>query len=241
MIRVQDQQDFEGPLEDRIGLMLASDAERHVDEVADVVQVVVGEDEREAARVAEDEGCDGRHLGHQPGTLEVAVGRIVDVLGVRVEGRQGTYRAQEHPHRMGVVQESLEELEHPGVDVGVVLNVVGPHVELVFGGELPHLHEIGDLEKRTGIGQLLDGVAPIPQDAAFPVDEGDGAATRRGVGIRRVVGHEPEVVVDDLDLAEVHRPDGAVGNGKLVLLAGAVVGDGQSVVGHERILARMVE
>src|SRR4029077_13061802 len=46
---------------------------------------------------------------------------------------------------------------------------------------------------------------------------------------RRVIAHQAEVVVRDLDLAQVHRLDGPVADLDLVVLAGAVVGDAQRV------------
>ena len=48
VVGVQDEQDLEGALQHRVRLVLAPDAEGHVDEVADVVQVVPRELEREA-------------------------------------------------------------------------------------------------------------------------------------------------------------------------------------------------
>ena len=112
-------QDLEGPLQHRVGLVLPADLERHVDEVPDVVEVVPRELVRQAARVPEGERRDGRHLGHEADPLEVAVGRVVDVLGVGVEGRERAHRAEQHPHRVRVVAEALEELGDVGVDVGV--------------------------------------------------------------------------------------------------------------------------
>ena len=126
VVGVQDQQDLERALEHLVRLVLAADAERHVDEVADVVQVVPGELVRQPARVAEGKGGDGRQLGQQAHPLEVAVGRVVDVLGVRIEGGQRSDHAQQHPHRVGVVAEALQELGDVGVDVGVELDLLFP-------------------------------------------------------------------------------------------------------------------
>ena len=94
MVRVQDQQNLEGPLEDRIGLMLAADAERHVDEIADVIEIVVRKHEWQSPHVAKRERSQSGELGHEPGPLEIPVGRVLDILGVGVEGRQGAHRAQ---------------------------------------------------------------------------------------------------------------------------------------------------
>ena len=98
-------------------------------------------------------------------------------------------------------------------------------------GQLAVEQQVGDLEVGALLGELLDRVAAVAQDALVAVDEGDGDSARRGVHERRVVGHQPEVVVVDLDLAQVHRADGPVRDGDLVGLAGSVVGDGQAGVG----------
>src|SRR5690606_13050925 len=65
-----------------------------------------------------------------------------------------------------------------------------------------------------------------------PVDERDRALAGGGVHERRVVGHQPEVVVPAGDLPEVRRSNRAVRDRDLVALAGAVVGDGQGFLGH---------
>ncbi len=98
--------------------------------------------------------------------------------------------------------------------------------------QLAEQDQIGGLEEGALLGQLLDRVAPVHQDALVAVDVGDLAAARRGVHERRVVGGQAEVVRVGLDLAQVHRLDGAVGDRDVVLLAGAVVGDGERI-GHD--------
>src|SRR3954454_16013589 len=68
------------------------------------------------------------------------------------------------------------------------------------------------------------------EDAGLAVDVGDLAPAAGGVRVRRVVGHEAEVVLVDLDLPEVHRLHRAVGDLELVGLAGPVVGHRQRVL-----------
>ena len=60
--------------------------------------------------------------------------------------------------------------------------------------------QVGDLEVGRLLGELLDRVAAVLEDALVAVDVGDRRAARRGVRERRVVGHEAEVVLVDLDL-----------------------------------------
>ena len=60
------------------------------------------------------------------------------------------------------------------------------------------------------LGQLLDRIAAVAQDALVAVDERDRALARRGVHERRVVAQQAEVVGIHLDLPQVHargRPD----------------------------------
>ena len=63
------------------------------------------------------------------------------------------------------------------------------------------------------------------------VDERDRRAARRRGHVRRVVGHQPEVVLVRLDLPQLGRADRAVLDRDLVLLARPVVGDRQGLVG----------
>ena len=86
----------------------------------------------------------------------------------------------------------------------------------------------------------FDRVAAVFEDALLAVDVGDRAAARGGVREGGVVGHQAEVVGVGLDLAEVHRADGAVADRQLVGLAGAVVGDGEGVRHDRYLLVRLM-
>ena len=171
-------------------------------------------------------------LRHQPDALEVAPVRIVDVLRVRIEGRQGTDRSEQHPHRVRVVPEALEELLDVRVDVRVVADVLLPPVELLGVRELAFEQEECRLEERRLLRELLDRIPPVAQDPRVAVDVRDRAAAGRRVEVRRVVGHQTGVVVLGADLLEVGRPDRPVGDGQRVLVPGAVVGDRQRVLRH---------
>jgi hypothetical protein len=133
---------------------------------------------------------------------------------------------------MRVVAEPVQVLLDVLVDVRVVGDRVDELVELLPARQLAVQEQVRDLEVARLLGQLLDGVAAVLEDALVAVDEGDGAPAVRGVEERRVVAHETEVVIVDLDLAQVRRLDAPVLDRDLVGLAGAVVGDRQSVFGH---------
>ena len=233
VVGVQDEEHVEGALERPVRRVLhLGHLEQHVQEVAGEAEVVVGVDVGAAHAVAVGEGGDRRHLGNQPHHLLAPRLGVEDVLAVGIEGRHRTDGAHEHAHRMGVVGEALHELLDVLVHHGVHGDLVGPRLQLVGGRQLAEQDQIGGLEERALVGELLDRVAAIHQHALVAVDVGDLAAARRGVHERRVVGSEAEVVVARLDLAQIHRLDGAVGDRDVVLLAGAVVGDGEGI-GHD--------
>ena len=76
------------------------------------------------------------------------------------------------------------------------------------------------------LGQLLDRVAAVLQDADVAVDVGDRAAAGGGVDEARVVRRQARLAVDG-DLLQIGGTDGAVGDRELVLAARPVVADGE--------------
>ena len=97
----------------------------------------------------------------------------------------------------------------------------------VLGRQLAVDQQVGDLEEGGLLGQLLDGVAAVLQDALVAVDVGDGAAAGGGVDEAGVVDRQAGLRPRRTDLAQVGGLDGAVGDRDVVLLAGAVVADGE--------------
>ena len=156
---------------------------------------------------------------------------VVDAVGVGVEGRQRPHRGHEHPHRVGVVAEALHEVLDVLVHERVDRDLVHPLLQLGARGQRAVDDQVGDLQVARVLAQLLDRVAAVLEDAGVAVDVGDRAATRRGVRVRGVVGHQPEVLVVGLDLPEVHRAHRAVLDRQLVALARAVVGHRERLVG----------
>ncbi len=163
---------------------------------------------------------------------------ILDLPRLGIESRQGGHRADEHPHGMRIVPKAVHEALDLLVDDRVMGDVPGPVGQLVPVRKLPVQQQVGDLEERVITGQLLDRIAAVAKDPALSVDKGNRALARGGVGISRVVCHEPEVVLGLLDRPQVRGGDrGAIGgirsvyDRKLVSLTGAVVDD-RDAVGH---------
>ncbi len=226
MVGVQNEEHVERLLQARVGLVLGlGHLEEHAEEVAWVGEVVVGVDVGQPETVAVGEGGEGRHLGYEAHRRHVPLVLVVYVLRLRVEGRERANRSLQHPHRVGVVAEAVHEVLDVLVDVGVVRDLVDPLVQLVLGRKLTVVQEVSHLEVGGVLAQLLDGDAPMLEDALLPVYVRDGAPTTRRVRVTGVVGHQAEVVLVDLDLPEIHRPDSAVLDLDVVALSRPIVLD----------------
>ncbi len=232
VVGVEDEEHFERAREHGIRLVLhLGHLEHHVQEVAGEAEVVVRVDVGPADAVTVRIGGDARHLRDQAMGLPHPRVFVEDVLGVGIERRERADRAEEDAHRVGVVLKALHELLDVLVEHRVVRDLPRPVLELRGGGQFTEENQVGRLEVVAFLGQLLDWIPAIEQDALVAVDIRDGAAAVRRVQKRRVVRHQAEVVWRDLDFPEIHRPDGAVGDGDFVRLPGAVVGDCDRV-GH---------
>jgi hypothetical protein len=146
------------------------------------------------------EGRKRGHLGDQPHDLLILVRPVVDRLRFGVEGGQRSQGADQDAHRVGVVVEAVDELLDVLVHVGVVGDLVGPGARLFFVRQVAVQQQPGHVEEGRALGQFLDRVAAVAQDALVAVDEGDGAAAARGVLEGRVIGEQSEVVFGHLDL-----------------------------------------
>jgi hypothetical protein len=201
VVGVQGEQHVDGVLEDGVRDVLGlGHLPHHVEEVAGVGQLVVRVRVRQAPRVPVDEGRERGHLGDEPDDLLVLVLPVVDRLGLRVEGRQRGQGADQDAHRMGVVVEAVDELLDVLVHVGVLGDLVRPGRRLALVGQLAVQQQPRHVQEGRVLGQLVDGIAAVAQDALVAVDEGDRAANARGVLEGRVVGEQAEVVFGCLDL-----------------------------------------
>ena len=98
---------------------------------------------------------------------------------------------------MKPVEEFLDAL----VNERMVRDVIGPILELRARGQFAVQDQIGGFEVGAPLGQFLDGIAAVTQDARVPVNKSDFAPAQRRVGERRVVAHHAELVRLHLDLA----------------------------------------
>src|SRR5437764_13483132 len=90
--------------------------------------------------------------------------------------------------------------------------------------------EIGAL-----LGELLDRISAVLQNSLVAGDEGNGTAAGGRIHEGRVVRHHAEVIVVDLDLAQIGGADGFIGDGDVVRFAGAVICDREAVGWQEKL------
>ncbi len=223
VVGMQDQERLERSLEHEVLAAVTPDLEGHVRVVADVVEIVPRQHVRQPVGVPVDVGGNGRQLRDQPDPLEVAVLRVVDVLRIGIERRERSHRPQQHPHRVRVVAESLEELRDALVHVGVDPDVLFPSRELRGRWELALEQQVRDLEEPGGPGELLDRIPAIAEDPGVAVDVGDRAPAGRGVQERGIVRDEA---------AQIGRSDRPVHDRHRVALSGAVIGDRDGLLCH---------
>src|SRR5262249_24110480 len=157
---------------------------------------------------------------------------VKDVLGVAVEGRQRFDRTDQHPHRMGVVMEAVDEFFDVLMNESVMRNSVLPLHELRRCRQFSVKDQVGHFEVIATLGELLDRITAIAQDSLIAVDKRYPAPARRGIHECRIIGHQAKILIGCLDLSKVGRPYAAVLYGHLILLASAVVHDSECALAH---------
>src|SRR5579863_8779345 len=120
---------------------------------------------------------------------------------------------------------------------------VAHHTELEFGAlllvrQLAVQEQVADLEEVRLLGQLLDRITTIQQDAFIAVDVGDLAVARSGGSVAGIVSEDAKIRVQFADVE--HRwSDGAVDHRQAARLVGSFKGDGDGPFGraaHARVL-----
>src|ERR1700730_2490798 len=90
---------------------------------------------------------------------------------VGIERRKRGDGGNHHAHRVSVVVEPIQEFLYGLMDKRMVRDVVSPLIELRAIGQFPVQNQIGCLEVGAFLGQLLDGISAVSQDAFVTVNE----------------------------------------------------------------------
>jgi hypothetical protein len=200
-----------------IDLVVLGDVlERHVEEVGDVVQVVVGVDLGMPDGLLVDHGADGWHLGQHPADgHQLLLPTAVGVQRLGIEGRQRADHGDQLPHRVGTRGVGREDVGHVFVDQGLMADLLIPGGQLLLGGQLAVDQQVTHLDKRGLFSQLLDAVPAIAQNPLFAIQEGDAAGGGTGVLVADVQRDEPALTAQFADVQRAF-PFGAFNNGELV-------------------------
>ena len=227
VVRVQNKQDVQRVLQRRVRAVLQlGRLEQHVQEIAGIAQLVVRIGERHAQAVPVGKRRERRHLPDQAVGLLLARLLVEDVLGLGIKRGKRRDGRNHHAHRMGVVVKPVQEFLHRLVDEGVVRDVVGPIFQLRAGGQLAMQNQISRFEVGAFLGQFLDRIAAVSQDAFVAVDERDLALTQGRIVEGRVVAHHPELIGFHFDLAQIGGVDRVVLDRNFVGFSRAVIGNG---------------
>jgi hypothetical protein len=121
--------------------------------------------------------------------------------------------------------EAVDQLLDVLVQQRVVRDLVEPFLALRFRRQFAVDQEVGDVEEGGVLGQLLDRVAAVAEDALLAVDVGDRAPAARRIQEGRVVADDAGGGAIARDLLQVGRLDRPVLQGDVIAPAGSVVDD----------------
>ena len=204
MVGVQDEDAVHRARQHRVRLvLLGRHRVAHAQEIGGVVEIVLRIDERLADRIFVGHGGERRHLGDHADRGDHALMRIGDVGGVVIEGRQRADRAGHHRHRMRVAAEALEEPAHLLVHHRVARDAIVEVGLLRRRRQFAVEQQVAGLQEIAVLGQLLDRIAAIEQDAFVAVDIGDLGLAARRRGEAGVVGEHAALAVELGDVDDV--------------------------------------
>ena len=230
---MEDEEDVERSLEGRARPVLPlPDAEEHVQEIRGIGEFVLGKHGGKPPVMPIGEGRERRHLRHQSDDVIPATLLVADGLRVGIEGGEPPDRRDHHPHRVRIVAEAAHQRHEVLVDVGMTGHHADEAVQLGLRRQLAPEDEVGHLEKRALLRELLDRVPAVAEDPLGAVNLRHRTPGGDGVRECRIIRHHPKLVRIDLDLAQVHGPDDvSFEDVDLVLLTRAVVSDRQTLPG----------
>ncbi len=161
---------------------------------------------------------------------------------VVIEGRERADTAGHHRHRMRVAAEALEESAHLLVNHRVTGHAV-VEVRLLRGRrQFAVKKQVTGLEKVAVLGELLDRVAPVKQDAFVAIDIGDLELAARGRREAGVVGEHSALRVELRNIDDLGTDRAGVDRHVPVVIAdrqgaGLILGAGLGVHGRALELA----
>ena len=155
--------------------------------------------------------------------------RIGDVRAVVIEGRQRSDDAAHDRHRVRVTTEAAIEGRKLLMQHGVPADRVDERFEFILLRKLAVQKQIGNFHEGRLLGELVDRVAAMEEDALFAVDIGDRALAAAGRGKAGIVGEHPRLGVELADVDDV-GPDCAFQHRIIEVSGRGFQGDGLSFI-----------
>jgi hypothetical protein len=137
--------------------------------------------------VLEGHGGKRRHLGDHAQAGDHALVRIGDVGRVMIESRQRADTAAHDGHRMRIAAEAGEEAATSARAPWCGASRGSRNPSSALGRQFAVQQQVADFEEVAMLGQLLDRITAMEQDALVAVDIGDFRFTGRGRGETRIV------------------------------------------------------
>mmetsp|Transcript_34533 Transcript_34533/g.87294 ORF Transcript_34533/g.87294 Transcript_34533/m.87294 type:complete len:473 (+) Transcript_34533:703-2121(+) len=218
VLRVQDEHDVQCAHELGVRLVGAAAvaAIQHVHEVLRVAQALVGRRGGAAGGLVVRPRRQGGDLAQQAHNLLVLhLARLVDVAAHQCGVLLGVQRGQradageQHAHGVRVSGQRLHRVNHGGGQRGVAHDRLLEGCKLRHGGQVAEQHSVRNLQEVAPLGQLLNGVAPVAQDALLAINIGDARDDCRGVRVPGVICTQSHTVATSLDLLQGLGIDGA--------------------------------
>ncbi len=123
-------------------------------------------------------------------------------LGV-VVGRHRPHDGGQHCHGVRVVAEALEEIQHALVEHGVRADRVIELVEFALGRQFTVQQQVADFEEIRVLGQLLDRVTPVHEDAFLAVDKRDVGLAAAGCDEAGIISKDALLPVEGGDIDDI--------------------------------------
>ncbi len=184
-------------------VFLARHGEAHMQKIRRVREFVPRIDERLTDGILVGHGGDGRHLRDHADASDIALLRILDVDRVVIEGRQRADHADHDGHGMCVAAEAGVEPGHLLMHHRVFNDAAVERLVLLAGRKLTIQQEVAGLDETAVLGELVDRIAAIEENALVAVDEGDLRLAARRRGEARVVGEAAGILIERVDVDHV--------------------------------------
>ena len=183
-------------------VLLVGHGEHHVQQVLAIGAAGIGIDDGQTGGLAVTEGRDGAHLADQlgHGLAELRLG--LDIEQVGVVGAQGIDDRRKDGHGVPVGRKPFEVVHEVFVQQGRIAEHGAERGPFLAGRQLSENKQHDRFHEGALPRQLLNGIAPIPQNPLLAVHKGDGAVTRTGIGVALIQGDDPGA---GAQTAHVHR------------------------------------